>query len=154
MINRSSLGCKDLPRVTNSCCGIVLWCCKTHACLHIYIHADTLYNDSLNTVTDTWQGYFYMCIVLKTCVLRRRCEIFNNKDLLQNSHWANTSLAQREPQHLARQTLLMDYVAGGVVACFCDITIYPQFGILFELGWKDQGKVFAGRHILTPPPVL
>lgn len=54
----------------------------------------------------------------------------------------------RELQHLARQTLLMEHVAGGTAACLCDITIYLLFWILFELGWKDPEKVC--RHILTP----
>lgn len=34
---------------------------------------------------------------------------------------------QRELQHLARQTLLTEHVAGGTVACLCDITIYLLF---------------------------
>lgn len=51
--------------------------------------------------------------------------------------------------HLARHTLLMEHVAGGTVACLCDITIYLLFWILFELRWKDLQKVCAFRHIGT-----
>lgn len=43
---------------------------------------------------------------------------------------------QTELHQLARQILLMEHVAGGTIACLCDITIYLLFRILFELGWK------------------
>lgn len=72
-----------------------------------------------------------MRIVSETRALRGCCEIFNIKVLFQDSCSIPTEqtlqFVQRELQHLARQTLLTEHVAGGTVACLCDITIYLLF---------------------------
>lgn len=90
-----------------------------------------------------------MRTVLNTHALRGRFQIFNIKVCFQSSRSIPSEetlqSVQTELQHLA--TLLMEHVAGGAIACLCDITIYLLFWILFELGWKDQEKVHAGRHI-------
>lgn len=73
-----------------------------------------------------WEGVFY----IKVC-LQSSCSFPTEQTL---------HFVQRELQHLAQHTLLMEHVAGGIVACLCDITIYLLFWILFELRWKDREK--------------
>lgn len=124
-------------------CVIVLWCDTTHVCT----------NYTPNTMTDTL-GPFYTCIVLKTCVLSGSCEIFNIKVCFQNSCSIPTEqtlqFVQKELQHLARQTLLMEHVAGGNVTCLYDITIYLLLLNFIWIGMKRSGKGVHWQTYLKP----
>lgn len=60
-----------------------------------------------------WEGVFN----IKVC-FQSSCS-FPTEQTLQS--------VQSELQHLARQTLLMEHVAGGIVARLCDIAIYLLF---------------------------
>lgn len=80
-----------------------------------------------------------MCIVLKICVLG----VFYTPNVTDKGVRFSTLkcvfripvqfplskyfTCAEELQHLARQTLLMEHVAGGIVAYLCDITIYLLF---------------------------
>lgn len=109
-------------------------------------------------VFTPWQAQnrvSFTCVLSgKTRAPRGCCKIFNIKVRFQTSCSIPTEqtlqFEQRELQHLVQHTLLTEHVAGGIVACLCDISIYPLFWILFELRWKDQEKVFTSRHTLTP----
>lgn len=112
-------------------CVFVLWCETTHVCT----------TDVLITMTDTEYGNFYICIVLKMYALGVVDSFF-----LPSSEffWIPVQIPLskhfslcRDLLHLAQQTLLIEHVAGGTVACLCDISIYLLFWILF-LNWDEK----------------